>query len=934
MCNRNIVHQVTREYMKKNKKRTLTTLLGIVFMVMLMTCVFVGKDTAVNYLEKLASLERGSWHICLYDVTDAEYEQIKNMDDVEQVGVSSTLDYTMFAQSAKEDRPYLHIKSYSADAFALHNIGVLEGRLPKAEDEIVINIEAVEDGADIKLGDTVEAKMFKRYIGKNADSKTTTVFPGGFQVAPGEYLEAPAGFPHYWENDDFYESHEFTGEVFSYKVVGFIERPSFEKKGTAGYSAITYNNGALVTGDEKNVSIRFDLKNNGNYDKELEKIVGTDCDMEVNSMLLAFSANSQDSTINGIVNLMSVFFVVLIIGASVVLIYNVFNMSYEERSKYLGMLSSVGATGKQKKSSVYYEAFSLLVVGLPIGFMTGLLVVKLGMLALKPHLDTLLGMYSGESLDKVPLAISFVGVVFTALLSVITVWISAYLPARKIGKIGPIEAIRGNDGKDTKKRGVNKLAIRLFGAEGLLAANLVSRQKKKTRGLIGATAMFMIVLIITSYASKALTTLVNYAMSEDGEVNTRMKFDFVAMDTGMSEQGWADYEALKERVYNDETVESCIEYYDGMFLGRGDKSIYSQEYLDAYKEIMDVYNVPEDVQKQEIEGLWPIVNFIGLDDITLAKIVELTGADKDIMYDESVRPVIMVQSGELSTDKVGIRGYGKADLKLYEIENMVGVNKGETFEVSVLNTAINDFESFPLTVAGFATNSQLEEYFSFHTDMIWVITDMETTQELVDKEMSGDASGYHEYDKLLYIQFKDKTSRLYNELYDMHLETMNADDWEGMVVISGSLFDTVTITSAINAVIEILLKCFVALTSIICMLNLYNSTKGRITGRRKELAILRSMGMTEGQMRKMLLLEAGNVLVRSVIIAVAVATPVLILISKVLIKMFGKVSLGSPVGVYLIATTIAAAALMLVTMITHNREKSNNILEDIRRESI
>ena len=66
----------------------------------------------------------------------------------------------------------------------------------------------------------------------------------------------------------------------------------------------------------------------------------------------------------------------------------------------------------------------------------------------------------------------------------------------------------------------------------------------------------------------------------------------------------------------------------------------------------------------------------------------------------------------------------------------------------------------------------------------------------------------------------------------------------------------------------------------------------------------------------------------------AIATPVLILISKVLIKMFGKVSLGSPVGVYLIATTIAAAALMLVTMITHNREKSNNILEDIRRESI
>ena len=63
----------------------------------------------------------------------------------------------------------------------------------------------------------------------------------------------------------------------------------------------------------------------------------------------------------------------------------------------------------------------------------------------------------------------------------------------------------------------------------------------------------------------------------------------------------------------------------------------------------------------------------------------------------------------------------------------------------------------------------------------------------------------------------------------------------------------------------------------------------------------------------------------------AVATPVLILISKVLIKMFGKVSLGSPVGVYLLAIGIAAAALGLITVITHNREKSNNILEEIRR---
>ena len=145
MSNNKIVHQVTKEYMKKNKKRTLTTLLGIVFMVMLMTCVFVGKDTAIRYLEDLAGLERGSWHISVYDVTDGEYEKICSLEDVEQVGVSSNLGYAIFEQSTKAEKPYINIKSYSTDAFELHRIIPVEGRLPQTENEVVLNIETKED---------------------------------------------------------------------------------------------------------------------------------------------------------------------------------------------------------------------------------------------------------------------------------------------------------------------------------------------------------------------------------------------------------------------------------------------------------------------------------------------------------------------------------------------------------------------------------------------------------------------------------------------------------------------------------------------------------------------------------------------------------------------------------------------------------------------
>ncbi len=933
MSNNKIVHQVTKEYMKKNKKRTVTTLLGIVFMVMLMTTVFVGKDTAVRYLEKLASLERGSWHISVYNVTDEEYEQICKMEDVEQIGISSNLGYTVFKQGTNENRPYIQIKSYSEPAFELHRINIVEGRLPQAENEIVLNIETIEDGAEIQIGDIIEAELVKRYIGKQADSETTTMFPGGFTVAPGQCLEAPSGFPYYGENDSFYETLEFTGTIATYEIVGFIEKPSFEKEDAAAYTAITYNNGLQIAGDEKNVSIRFDLKSNGDYDTDVQRIVGTDCEMEYNTILLTFTANAKDSTMNGIVIFMSVFFVVLIVAASVVLIYNVFNMSFNERTTYLGMLSSVGATGKQKRSSVYYEAFSLLVVALPVGFMLGLLVVKLGMWALKPHIDTLLGMYAGTSIDRVPLEISFIGVILTTLLSVVTVWISANLPARKIGKIGPIESIKGNTNKSTKKRSINKMAIRMFGAEGMLAANSVSREKKKTRGLIGAAAIFMIVLIVTSYSTKALTTIVNYAMSEDGTIQVEIESDFLAT-IPMNSRDQAEYEKLKERVLNDKSVASCIEYYNGTFLGRGDKRILSREYLEAYTGIMEAYGISKEEQEQHINNLQPHVNFIGIDDALLSEIVKTSGADQDIMYDENVRPVIIVQNGEMSTENTSFAGSKEPDFKFYEIEKMSDVKVGETIEVNVLNGMTHEYEGVPVSVAGYVTNNLLEKYFTFHSNMIWLVTDLETVQELVDMEQCGEMSELHNYSKELYIQFDDKSSQLYSDLNSMHYDTISKDVWGGLVVVSSSIYDTETITGAINAVIEIVLKCFAVLTSLICMMNLYNSTKGRITGRRKELAILRSMGMTEVQMQKMLLLEAVSILLRSVLIAVLVATPVIAGISVVLERLLGTVNLGSPVGVYLLAVGIAALALVLVTIYTHNKERSVNILEDIRRESI
>ena len=520
MNNRKIIYQVTRQYMKQNKKRTLTTFFGIMFMVLLMTCVFVGKDTAISYLQDLAASQQGKWHVAAYGVTQQQYEEIAALEHVKQVAPSATYGCTVFEQSENELRPYLQVKAYTNPCFDWMNVKLVEGNLPKEDHEIVISYEAIKDGANIKIGDEIQAECFSRRLVKLDEESKETIFPYfGLVLTNEEPLDVPENFPYFEENESFEEEKIYSGFTQTYKVVGFIQSPNYESSDAAGYTAITLLDDTQPLPETFNISLMLDLKTEGSfydsmYDK-LHDILGEETDMETNDTVLAFSADSADSTINGMVMAMSVFFVLLIMAASVILIYNVFNISFDERSRYLGMLSSVGATGRQKRISVYYEAFLHLLFALPAGFLAGCGVVKLGMAALEPYMDKIMGGFMIGGLDVVSLQISLKDMLMTGGLCAVTVAISAILPARKIGKVGPIECIRGNVTRKQKSYDTNLAGLKTFGIEGMLAGNMLNRQKKKARSLIGAISIFMMILIVTGFSTTTLSQMITHILVND-----------------------------------------------------------------------------------------------------------------------------------------------------------------------------------------------------------------------------------------------------------------------------------------------------------------------------------------------------------------------------------------------------------------------------------
>lgn len=228
---KNIVHYVTARYMKQNKKRTFTTFLGIVLMVTLMTCVFVGKDTGMAFMEYAVSLKDGKWHVSFYDTDKKGLEEAKKLPYVKETALSANYGNTEFPFSASKSRPYLTVKVYTENCFDWMNIELKEGRFPKNGSELLLSESVLKDGAEIKIGDTVSAEFFNRSITGIGKKGEKTVFPfWNIKVEAGKTVEVPQDFPFYGEeNPSIRENREYTGKKQTYKIVGIMETPGFEK---------------------------------------------------------------------------------------------------------------------------------------------------------------------------------------------------------------------------------------------------------------------------------------------------------------------------------------------------------------------------------------------------------------------------------------------------------------------------------------------------------------------------------------------------------------------------------------------------------------------------------------------------------------------------------------------------------------------------------
>lgn len=937
-------------------------------------------------------MHRRSWHYQVYDISKEQADQIRSLSFVDEFAVSKPLGYTEFAPSGNPGvTPYLELKEYPEALFEWMNIRVKEGRYPENADEVIISERAVKEGADIKPGDTVEIDCFERYVHAFTDEEQKAAreegrkaikifFPPGFHPAPGETLKAPAHLAYIGENDQIEMVHQPMGMHKNLTVVGIMEEPYYGAQGQGGYIAITGTEDT-VSGDEAvNAVFTINLNTKEDCTGEIAKILDTsgtpeereaainagrsyttqqgeripfDSERVVsNDTLLTFTAKGQDGTVNFLMIFCQAFFVILITAASLVLIYNVFSMSYQERCKYLGMLSSVGATRRQKRWSVYYEVFSLLSLALPLGIGIGLLVIKGGMALLYPHFSKIMAsvaqnVITGKSCEiACRLVINPVNILFVVIFSLAAVWISAWIPAHKISKIGPVESIRGNvdAGKRRKKGYKSYLSLMRKGkAEQLLGTASVERNLTSTRGIIRSITAFTTVTLITAFAARSITDLMD-SMVRNEQLYPGTAFSgYSYMLRGDHHVDDALYRSGKESVMTSADVSEYKEMNVVCGMDCVPLKYYKDEYTDVVTEILEKwfpYGVPETLMHSLIGKdrsskdpfTNPMANFIILDDADFHKVADQAGISLAGYEGAEADPLLVYESLTISTDDYRFfdSGAQRPDYTAYDLTYPLSVKEGETMDLEMMEYDENGEKTldapFRVTFAGYVSASAIREFYTLRGDELFFIISEQTLEHIkrIDPVFGRDTR-----ENALFFNTNTEDSGLLRTLSRIQDQYgRNAFGRTGMY----SEYDS--FKGAVKRIADIVAVCFTLMIALICLLNLYNSVMGRYLARHKELAVLDSMGMTRKQKNQMLMIENIRLLARAFIRSALITLAFVICFHKLLAWKLGSMQFTFPVWVVIITLLASIAGLTVFTRACYGHNSKKRIIEEIRMESI
>lgn len=684
-------------------------------------------------------------------------------------------------------------------------------------------------------------------------------------------------------NNEYYEEEtlNIVGEK-TYTIVGIVERSNFEDYSASGYSTFT-----LDMNDKDGTANVFVMFNNKKkiikQSEDLAKKLGYNNAISYNSTLLALYGESTYGNIMKSMITMIVIMLSLVSIGCIVVIYNSFAISVMERKKEFGLLSSIGATKKQLSYTVFFEALIEGIIGIILGICGAYIGIGTVILIINNLIGDILVL-------KLNLVTNIVFIIIPVIFMILVIFISALVPSRRVAKVSPIEAIRQNDDIKINKKKIKtgKLVNKLFGIEGEIALKNIKRNKKKYRVTI--VSLFISIVLFISFSS-----YMNYTIDTASSVMGEVPYDYQISYFGDDN----DIDALDKisEIIKSNDVKEYVSYSASNLSIIGNY-IYSDEYLDFYK---SAYG--DDGIKALTNLKYQYISIYILDDISYNKYKELIGLDKDsVILLNKFKGVSYGNNKRVNYD-IPVINNGDINIKICNFDD----NDEDVDTTKYCNKKIDNI---------FITNKSFDliEEFSYMSDFKLIVN-----KKLYDN-ISDSGTHYTQYN--IISDNTDNIDKLTKEL-DKYDNVNYTNVKESMKQANNMIL-----------VVKILMYGFIGLITLIGVTSVFNTISTSMALRKREFAVLRSIGLTRKGFNKILFFESLFFGLKSLIYAIPVSLGVTIIIHYALADMMSINSIVIPWKAIIISIVSVFVIVLLTMMYSTSKIKKHNIIEQIREENI
>ena len=906
----NLLNKLTIKSLKLNRKRTMVTIIGIVLSVALITAVSSMYISGMNSLKNYYGKEQGNYHVVFHNVPASDLKTFEHNKAIETINIVQGLGYAKI-NSQNDYKPYAYVEAFSKNSLENLSINLIEGRLPQNENEIVIPSHSKTNGRlALKVGDTITLNVGKR-IDKNNGTELNQNNPYHAEEEEEHSVDLATGeeevTTYEASNEDIVDTTTKT-----YKIVGVIERPAqnIEIFTAPGYTFITYLNNISENLD---LYVKFNKENVKNAYKLTSNIIGVDEKLyeKINSYgttsVSAEELNKYSDEIsnakynadfnNALVKLeldplgfksqsgiaaVCIIVLIIIVFTSVFCIRNSFDISITEKIKQYGMLRSIGATKKQIKKNVFYEAFILGIIGIPLGILLGLLA---SIILVKVSNGFLAGIYDDERNLRLQFSFSLIAILVSIILGVVTIYFSALKSAKKAAKITPIDSIKnsGNIKIKAKKLKSPKIIKKVFGLGGEISYKNLKRNNKKYRTtVISMIVSIMVFIALSSFVDIAFSVInkeINYTdyniyLSSSGEISNELFLKYL--------------ETTKLDNIKECTIEriKTLETTDGKH--------YTEEYKKDREELLEdddhptyltVISVGNDEYNKYIKSLG-----LKYDDVK----------DKGILMNYIISRAIIVNVKDNSKNKIITKEIEVFDFKEGDIIKAKDskANKNVGIPICKITKEVPFAEKDKNNSAIIIVSDEFFEKLRNNLEMQSVIIYYDSSNP----------------DKLQ----DDIEEILKGENYYLYNIAENAQKNKNFIIL-----------------LSIFLYGFIIVISLIGITNIFNTITTNMELRKPEFAMLKSIGMTEKEFNKMIRLESIFMGTKSVLFGVPIGT----IISYLIFKAYNNAESEElnyifPWKAIVISVVVVFALIFIIMRYSIKKIEKQNTIETIRNENI